>query len=295
MGQIPFFLSSGYLQRQEDSIRLEEKGVFISITGHANGKSPGRAPFGGFYFPEKTDECSFEVLLERLEIHALDTGMQSLEILMPPGFYWKEAEKKWFEEKMIRFGYKKVYTELNFHLNLQQDFRKNLRPSERWKLRKAEKSGYYFCEVFEPDWNSTYAFLLESRSRKGYQLSMSCKELEGCFENFPDRYQIWQVKNPDGKTAALGISVNVCPEMEYLFYTADATEYRNVSPVIMLHDGIVTRMQKSGKKIIDLGTASLRGELNNGVAVFKNAIGGIPDRKTKWKKLWLLRPEKADA
>ena len=294
MGQIPFFLSTEYLQIQEDSIRLEEKGVFISIAGRRDGKSPGRAPFGGFYFPEKTDESAFEILLQRLENHALHTGMHTLEILMPPGFYWKEGEKHWFENKMIAFGYKKEYTELNFHLDIQHDFRKNLRPSERWKLRKAEKKGFYFNEVLHPDWNFIYPFLMESRSRKGYQLSMSYKELAACFENFPGRYQIWEVKSPDGKTAALGISVNVCPEKEYLFYTADAIEFRNVSPVVMLHEGIVTRMQESGKKILDLGTASLRGELNSGVAVFKTAIGGIPDGKTKWKKLWFQKPEKAD-
>lgn len=286
MKQIPFFLSQEYLQRQEDLVLLEEKGVFISISGTEYGQSPGRAPFGGFFFPDENGKDIFGSLLLKLENHAISTGMRSLEIQMPPGIYWNHPQKPWFEEKMRSFGFAEVFTEINYHLNLEEDFRKNLRPSERWKLRKAEKMGFRFGDVLQPDWNLVYNFLLESRRRRGYQLSMSRQELKDCFDTFPERYRLWEVRSPKDETAALGVSVNVCSETEYLFYTADSISFRNISPVVMLHDGITARLQESRKKFLDLGTASLKGEINKGVADFKTAIGGIRGEKIRWKKTW---------
>jgi hypothetical protein len=55
----------------------------------------------------------------------------------------------------------------------------------------------------------------------------------------------------------------------------------------MLHRGLFDAMKSEGKALLDLGTASLTGNLNKGVADFKRFLGGVESRKCRVFKQWI--------
>jgi lipid II:glycine glycyltransferase (peptidoglycan interpeptide bridge formation enzyme) len=128
--------------------------------------------------------------------------------------------------------------------------------------------------------------LLDSRKRKGFELSMNQESLENVFAIFPENYSVFTVKNV-AELAALAITVEVNPDILYVFYTADDVKFRKFSPVVLLHAGIYDYAKNMNFRILDLGTSSLKGLVNSGVATFKRSLGGIASLKNTW--IWRFR------
>lgn len=63
---------------------------------------------------------------------------------------------------------------------------------------------------------------------------------------------------------------------------ADHAEYRSLSPIAMLCEEIVKDSRSKNIKIVDLGTASLQGELDEGLARFKRNLGAIATQKISY-------------
>ncbi len=279
------FSEPGFLHWQGAFSELRKGGISIALFGENKWLSPLRAPFGGFIFEEDFSPEKFRSFLELLDKSALEREILSIEIQSPAGFYF-QSHFEAFNQILTAHGFACMFNDLNFHLPVDRPFIQHLHHSEQWKLRKASKLGFSFRQALAPDIALVHAFILASRLRKGYQLSMSKEALDSVFSAFPGRYRVWEVLSPEGKLAALAVSVWVSSEVEYLFYTADDPQFRHVSPVVMLHEGIYEVISEEGKEILDLGTASLQGDVNKGVADFKRFLGGIESRKIRFRKTW---------
>lgn len=280
-----FFLESGFLHWQGPFTELRSDGISIALFGNREWISPLRAPYGGFVFNGGFSPDAFRSFLKLLDQKAQDSDVSSLEIQAPSEYSFK-GDFKEFSKILEQNGFEQKFTDLNFHLPIDRPFVKHLHRSERWKYMKSMRLGFSFRQVLQPDLHLVYNFILASRLRKGYQLSMSREALASVFTAFPERYRVWEVLSPEGKLAALAVSVWVSNEVEYLFYTADDPQFRQVSPVVMLHEGIYKAISEEGKVILDLGTASLHGDVNKGVADFKRFLGGIESRKIRFRKVW---------
>jgi len=213
------FQKQEFLKRQGSYFLLEESGIRIALFGEANLFSPARAPFGGFEFEAGTGPVEFSSMLNCLDEFAARNKIESLEIVLPPDAYCPD-NSTWVLELLSNFEFKPVFKDLNFYLDTTKSFHSNLHRSERWKLKKAEKEGFNFKQVLNPDWDFVHAFVLASRERKGYKLSMSKTELEESCFSFPGVYRVWRV-DKDLECAAIAVTVTVCEEIEYIFYTAD--------------------------------------------------------------------------
>jgi len=279
------FSEPGFLHWQGPFSELRKDGTSIALYGDREWLSPLRAPFGGFVFEEEFSPEKFSSFLEFLDQTAFERAIYSIEIQSPAGFYFQSFAEA-FNRVLKANGFFMLFEDLNFHLPLDRPFVQHIHRSERWKLRKALKLGFSFRQAKKPDIPFVHAFILASRQRKGYRLSMTKEALESVFTAFPGRYRVWEVLSPEGKMAALAVSVSVSSTVEYLFYTADDPAFRQVSPVVMLHEGIYRMMSEEGKEILDLGTASLQGEVNKGVADFKRFLGGVESRKMRFRKTW---------
>ncbi len=278
------FQKPEFLKRQGSFILLEESGIRIALFGEVNLFSPVRAPFGGFEFGTGTGPVEFSRMLNCLDEFASNNKIESLEIVLPPDAYCPERSG-WVLDLLSEFDYLPVYKDLNFHLDTSGSFHSNLHRSERWKLKKAEREGFEFNQIVKPDWDFVHAFVLASRERKGYKLSMSKTELEESFFSFPGVYRVWCV-DKDLECAAIAVTVTVSEEIEYIFYTADDLKFRRFSPVVMLHDGLFKQALNEKRRILDMGTASLMGEVNQGVADFKRFLGGIEGNRICLRKSW---------
>ena len=286
MKALPFFLEPAFLDFQGSHFLAEADECRIAVFGDSELESPLKAPFGGFVLPENASPASMRRLIEKVDLYASGKNALSLEIQLPPECY-SGAEKDWLMPFLEGAGFQKVWTDLNFHLPVDGPIRRQLHRSERWKLNKSERLGFAFQPVLQPNWNQVHAFILASRIRKGYSLSMTADELRESADKFPGRYKVWQVLSPANELAAIAVSIDVSSETEYVFYTADDPVFRKWSPVVMLIAGIYEVALAEKKQVLDLGTASLKGMINPGLAAFKQFLGGLPSPKHRIRKTYL--------
>jgi hypothetical protein len=274
------FLKSEFLDWQGEHQLIRDGQIslpFFLKDGFA--LAPLGAPFGGFQCKGMVSESEFARFLKVLPAELRRFRATGLRLVLPPDAYQPEWHL-WLLPLLKEAGFKVIWQDLNFHLETGSSFTSRLHRSERWKRNKSIREGYFFTKVETPNWDLLYPFLLESRKRKGYFLSMSREALETTVRQFPAHYRISAVWKED-HLAALGVTIKVSPEIEYVFYTADALAHRKVSPVVLLHEGIYNSYaEKATPGILDLGTASLRGIVNSGVATFKRNLGGIASVKT---------------
>lgn len=240
--------------------------------------APLAAPFGGFQCKGMVSESEFARFLRFLPGELRRFRATGLRLVLPPDAYQPEWNL-WLLPLLKEAGFKVIWQDLNFHLEKGGTFTHGLHRSERWKRNKSIREGYVFSPLLNPDWDELYAFLLESRKRKGYFLSMSKEALVATVSRFPSHYRISAVWK-ENTLAALGVAIKVSEEIDYVFYTADALSHRKVSPVVLLHEGMIMASGNVAPGILDLGTASLRGIVNSGVATFKRNLGGIASVKT---------------
>lgn len=283
MKPIPFFLQRRFLDFQGKYILAETAGFQIALYGEKNLTSPLKAPFGGFWTTENPTPAGLQRLIERIDLHAANTNARSLEIQLAPECYY-DPEMRSLVPLLTKAGFQQQWTDLNFHLPVGEPIRRHLHRSERWKLNKSERLEFSFRQVLKADWHQVHSFILASRLRKGYGLSMTEDELRESEHYFPEHYRVWEVVEASGKTAALAVSVQISSSIEYVFYTADDPAWRRWSPVVMLIAGIYETVRLEGKQVLDLGTASQKGIVNHGVAAFKRFLGGIPSAKIRVRK-----------
>ena len=277
-----FFNSHPFLHQQGEPNILElSKGIssarFAWYKQNGEGFSPLKAPFGSIEIQGPYSNSLIHQILEELIGQLKKEKVSSLTLTMPPDGY--DFETGFLIAKALQnHGFQLGHQDLNFHLDVNLSFKKHLHRSERWKLNKSIRAGYVFQKVEKPNWDSTFKLLNESRERKGFRLSMDQKSLEETFSRFPDRYQLFSVLK-DGETVAIGITLRINKEILYVFFTADLLVHRKLSPVVLLHSGIYQFCQAEGIILLDLGTSSLKGLVNSGVANFKRNLGGIASLK----------------
>ncbi len=245
--------------------------------------SPIRAPFGSISTRGAwPNQQQIQELIKQLEADCLREKINSITITHYPNAYQPEFSLLLLNCFRLE-GFSIQNQELNFHLEVKEDFKRNLRRSERWKLNKAHREGFYFKKCHPPNWDIAFPLLHDSRERKGYFLSMTRNELEAVFAQFPENYSLYGVFHRS-HCVAIGITIRVSTQIEYVFYTADDIQHRKRSPIVLLHEGIYKECQKKGVELLDLGTASLKGVVNSGVATFKRNLGGLASLKNSFQK-----------
>jgi len=282
-----FFNSRPFLIQQGEPIILESsKGTsrikFAWFKQNREGFSPLNAPFGSLEIQGPYSNTLVHQLLDELHAQLVALRIGSLVITMPPDGYDFEMGLL-ISKALENHGFQMSFQDLNFHLPVSINFKKHLHRSERWKLNKSIREGYRFQKVDHPDWDAAFRLLNESRERKGFRLSMDQKSIESVFALFPDRYHLFSVCKGN-ETVAIAITLKVCEDILYVFYTADQISHRKLSPVVLLHHGIYGFCLENRIKLLDLGTSSLKGLVNSGVANFKRNLGGIASLKNTYMK-----------
>ena len=282
MAERSFFLQPDFLRFQGDYRWLEYEGIRMPVFGNGEWVSPLKAPFGAFELPDSTGYGAFVSFINHCIEQARREGIPSMEIQPAPDWYYRDKQV-WIRQALLAAGFRELHADISYYLEIEGSFREKINFSERWKLGKAGRLGFIFRENSSPDWQAFHAFVLASRLRKGYVLSMTAAELETSSSRFPGIYRVREVVSPDGELAACALTVKVSDDTEYIFYTADRPDFRAISPVVMLHAGIYEAARAEGRRYLDLGTASLEGKVNKGIADFKRNLGGIMSRRSRFR------------
>ncbi len=230
--------------------------------------SPLKATFGGMDY---TSDAAAIYLLSQMRYWLDKQNYSSFKLVLPPDFLIKkELSYSNFDHCMI---------DKNYHIPVStQPFEHTLHKSALRRLKKCFKHNFS-CSLWKnPDINFVYDFICKARKRKNYPMTMQRVEFKKMFETLPTHYLVFVVKQSE-EIAALGVTVKLSKDVMYHFYPADAADFLDFSPSILLHKGIYEYCQEHGYSYLDLGIATDKGIDNHGLIRFKEKLGAILSQK----------------
>ena len=234
--------------------------------------SPLRATFGGVEFSEEILE---EDLFQFLKESILNIEVETLKINSYPERYLPPTQILKLENCLFKLGFEINVIEQNYEIAITEKSFYETIISTRAKqlLRKSIQKGFSFQEVSEPNFSEIHAFIARSRERKNRPMTMSLEQFENHFTLFPKNFQVFSVTDSN-RLIAVGVTIKINSTIIYTFYLADNETYLKDSPTIFLLSGIYEYFQQQNYTILDLGIATAKGILNEGLANFKRSLGG---------------------
>ncbi len=270
-----------YLVHQKTQQIVAKCSFFIS---QSEALSPYRASFGGI---ECNSQLSPKLLLQfiqEIEQHLKAKAIESISLKMYPNCYAPEANSL-VQYALLQLNYQITCADLNYHVPISdQGFETNLHLSKKRVLKKSQATGFHFQQVQKPDIATVHQFIADARVRKDYPISLSLEAFQDLVNKFPERFLFFEVQSPKQKSAAWGVTITINQHILYHFYPADSGEFTKYSPLVLLNEGLYKYAQTSGFKILDLGIATDKGQLNEGLARFKTELGAEKSLKLTFSK-----------
>lgn len=251
--------------------QIEAKFSFFEYDGLVF--SPLRASYGGFGLSTNIDIAVLQDFWEVIETHFKAKDIQAIHLTTFPACY-QPVNAAILTHLFLSEGFEIQATRLNFHIYINENsFEEKLHLSEKRRLKKSEKAGFQFSEWENPNLNEVYRFIATSRSRKKFSLSLSFQAFEEILNAFPDRFKVFVVKD-NQLVIALTVLVIVNSQIIYNFLPADAGEYLNFSPMVLLNKGLYDFAKNNSFQLLDLGVSvNDKGYPNYDLMRFKRNLG----------------------
>ncbi|MBC3787287.1 GNAT family N-acetyltransferase [Spirosoma utsteinense] len=265
------FLPNGFFFNTPEHVRQQRVGgghtvlAVNSLTNQAEARctffvdgdqarSPAAAPFGSVEFVETLPESVLDDFLDALAAAVAATGVSIFRLVNYPHCYAPQQAQR-LTEQLIKSGFTIVSANQNFFLPITSTaFETIIDASERRRLQKCRNAGFRFAHWEKPDIDAVTAFLVSTRQRQGYALTLPPDRLRQLLRTFPDQFPVFAVS--DGTTiAALTVAVRVRADILYNFLPASSPDYQAYSPMVLLTDGLVTYCQVQHIQLLDLGVS----------------------------------------
>jgi hypothetical protein len=245
--------------------------------------SPLRATFGGIEFSESLSEMALNDFLVQV-LHFLTTkDVSEIIINSYPEKYLSEQQKHILENCLLKLNFQIKFTEYNYEIDVTDKSFLEIIISPRAKqlLKISIKNNFIFRKEINPNFSIIHAFIAQSRIRKNRPMTMSLEQLTEHFQKFPDNFHVFSVYDIN-TLIAVGVTIKINQDILYTFYLADNQQYLKYSPTIYLLSGIYEYCQQENVKLLDLGIATDKGILNEGLARFKRSLGGGLSQKKSY-------------
>lgn len=267
-------------------INEKSKTIHGCVNFHVEGSaatSHCRSPFGSYLFSESVPRSVLAEFLSFVEIK-LKTPPITQVILKNSALLYDPDQVHMLESILEEKLYIVQQEETSALIPITNlTFESILHLSEKKRLRKCRDAGLIFRMEPLEKLRDVYDFLLECRSLKNYNLSMTYDELYRTTTTFPQHFILTTVAHGDTLVAA-NISIRVNSKVLYNFYHDHSKEYDALSPVVLLNQGLYQYAQKQKIKWIDLGTSQKDGGLNESLLTFKIRLGATPSPKRTYIK-----------
>ncbi len=238
-------------------------------------RSPCRATFGGAF----SREISFLASdLEKIIIGLKENfAGKRLEILLPPE-HLSEFDPKTQLRILSELGATVDFVERSNYLPLAEWDHSNLSKGNRKKLRQWIESSGTIEKVDVNHITEVYEIIRLNRLALGVEPSIRLEGLQSLFSNFPAEYSLYlgQVNN---ENAVAAVVVQSSLHQDYVFFWADTSMFRHLSPVVAMCDFLVESARERGMSFLDLGAAQIDGEDIPGLVRFKANLGAVPSSK----------------
>ena len=244
-----------------------------AISGH-------QATFGSFDSQSSLSKEMAYYFIDKVCKSLKDYGTKDIIIKHWPDCYRNTIA---FEEIFDQAGLRVINRELNQYLVVdEKDFQEIIKKNERKKLNQCIKNEYTFKILSVAALKEVYDLVTNTRTRKGYPVSMTIGDLKRVIKLMPDKYILFGLFDSE-KLIAASVSIRVSKDILYNFYHADEFSYRSTSPLVMLVQEIYQYCQQNKIKILDLGISSQNGEKNAGLFTFKENLGCISSNKNTYQ------------
>ncbi len=259
--------------------------VVLDFQGPSLARSPGQASFGGAQLAPGLPVSAVHVLLDAVEEALRQHQQAQLEIRGYASCY-DPAGAATFAEALGERDYLVALREENYHLATDRAYEAHLHRSERRRLQRCRRAGLVVEQeppFFVP---AAHEFIAACRQERGQSLSLPLARVEELFRAFPRQHFLFSVRKPGtGKWAAMCIAIQVSKRVVYNLYHASPISENDLSPVVLLNEGLHAFAQASGAVAVDLGTSMLANGPNESLLRFKRNLGAVADQRLTWQKL----------
>lgn len=281
-----FFNSKIFFEYQKNLLKVED--VVIGIRSKSDYKilayiplfekdgvwrNPVTGAFGGIVVREGISVKILEQFIEDLPkvLNKISTN-KSISLKLPPTCYPDESPI--IANILYRNNWKIFQFDINHHLNIENNinFKENLGHTKQKFIKRLEKNGIVFQQADLKMLEQIYRIIKKNREAQGYPMTMSFESVDALAQKFPEKIKLFAV-SLDSQFVASSISIQINKEYLYVFYWGELPEYRQKSPILYLANGMVDYCQRTGIKILDIGSSSLNSNLNYGLCDFKSSIG----------------------
>ena len=233
---------------------------------------PAKATFGGV-FP-----AASEFVYRSLFRNLMQMGERlNMEIKLPPAYFRPDVFD--LQKEVIEsMGEVTKICDVSYHINVEEWNVNSLSKGNRKKIRQCIEAEVIFKRDALVDLSNVYQLIFENRVSKGVVPSISFEQLENAIQVFPNEYELFSLYKSNVLIAS-AVTLMLTSTVRYVYLWADHIDYRSLSPIAMLCEELVKDSKSKNIKVLDLGTASLRGEIDEGLARFKRNLGAISTQK----------------
>jgi GNAT acetyltransferase-like protein len=246
-------------------------------------KSPLRNPFGSFEYAESLRPIVLFLFIEFVEAQLIAKGVARLIIKTPPQAYHHEQTALLYTF-LLNNNYRVSNAEIASGIEVSGNLQNKLHRSQKRKLEKAKRARLVFKEVAIEQLDTIYTFIENCRHQKDYKLSLSLAELHRTVKVCKGHYKLFAVYQKK-QLAAASITIRVKQNILYDFYHDHALEFDQLSPVVLLVEGIYKFCLKHKITFLDLGTSAVEGTPNFPLLNFKMKLGAKPSTKLTFEKV----------
>lgn len=261
-GYVSFTLESGGEVHAIIHFSVDESG-WVSLP---------KSPFGGVSASEEVNEPDVRLLANAVLRKAEG---RPLTVFLPYTGYLSTTGS-WFSNSLREAGFTVAFqdTQQYIEVSVERSLSESMHDSQLRRLAKCEKAGFLFAEEPFEHLAEIYSFIEACRTEQSIPLNISLEVLRKSWVNMKGSYNLFVVRDQEEVIAAC-ITVTVSREVLYYFLPAASAAYNQFSPMVMLIFNLYKWAQKSNYRLIDLGRASIEGEVQEGLREFKDRMGGI--------------------
>jgi len=258
--------------------------VVPDLAGPGLARSPGQASFGGVQLAPGLPAAALPPLLAAAEAALRQRGQRQLEI-RGYAFCYDFDGAAALAEALRQRGYAVVQAEESYYLDTRRDYAAHLHRSERKRLRKCHRHGLVVEQEPPLLLPAAYEFIAACRQERGQALPLPLPRLEALFRTFPRQHFLFSVRRPSGEWVALTLAIRASERVLYNFYHASPVAVNDLSPVVLLNEGLHGFARANELAVVDLGTSTLpSGPPHASLLEFKRHLGGVASLKLTWHK-----------
>lgn len=267
---------------------LDSKKKRVTASWHIhieNGESasPYRATFGGPQFDSSLALRDISAFIATVVDFLITKGVESLRTVLPPQGYNDRNFIKLYQA-LSDFDFSPIKSEVVSILPVKKNaFESTIHTSERKKLKRSVKQGLEFKKVSEKEYEKIYDLIQSCRQERGHSLSLSKDDLKRIIDLQADRFKYYQVSDMNSLVAA-AICIHVSDTILYVFYGGHLKAYDNISPAVMLYQGIYKDCQQESIRMLDFGTSPDEVGTNYDLLDFKRYLGSELSLKITFQK-----------